>query len=228
MKAMLLAAGRGERMRPLTDTTPKPLLEINGQPLIVHLIEKLQRAGICDLVINHAWLGQQIECALGDGSRFAVNIQYSPEPAQAFETAGGIRHALALLGERPFIVCNADVWTDYDFSNLPHEPDGLAHLVLVDNPTHNPNGDFVLDAQRVHDSDGNDHSHSVKRKLTFSGIGVYRHELFAGQSPGRAALAPLLRQAMRDNQVSGEHFRGQWSDVGTIERLARLREMFID
>lgn len=225
MKAMLLAAGRGERMRPLTDTTPKPLLEVGGQALIVHTIAKLQRAGICDLVINHAWLGEQIERALGDGARFEVNIQYSPEPEQALETAGGIRHALALIGEQPFIVCNADIWTDYDFSKLPHEPEGLVHLVLVDNPAHNPQGDFVLDGQRV--LDGHSDSDSDRQKLTFSGIGVYRRELFTSESPGRAALAPLLREAMRDNQVSGEHFRGQWSDVGTVGRLAQLREMLI-
>lgn len=213
---MLLAAGRGERMRPLTDSTPKPLLEVGGRALIVHVIEKLRDAGIEELVINHAWLGEQIETALGNGQTLGVNIHYSPEPERALETAGGIRNALPLLGEQPFIVCNADVWTDYDFSRLPNEPDGLAHLVLVDNPQHHPRGDFVLERRRVHDFDG--------PRLTFSGIGVYRAELFGGEHPRRIALAPLLRAAMRDGQVSGEHFTGRWVDVGNVERLQALRE----
>ena len=214
---MLLAAGRGERMRPLTDTTPKPLLEVGGKALIVHAIENLREAGFEELVINHAWLGEQIERTLGNGQTLGVSIHYSPEPEQALETAGGIRNALPLLGERPFVVCNADVWTDYDFSRLPSDPIDLAHLVLVDNPPHHPNGDFVLDGQRVGDTDG--------PRLTFSGIGVYRPELFVGQHPRRGALAPLLLEAMRHDLVTGEYFAGQWCDIGTIDRLLALREL---
>jgi len=217
MKAMLLAAGRGERMRPLTDSTPKPLLEVGGKALIVHAIEKLRESGFEELVINHAWLGVQIERTLGNGQTLGVSIHYSPEPEQALETAGGIRNALPLLGEQPFVVCNADVWTDYDFSRLPSDPTGLAHLVLVDNPPHHPNGDFVLDGQHVGDTDGT--------RLTFSGIGVYRPELFVGQHPRRGALAPLLLEAMRHDLVTGEYFAGHWCDIGTIDRLLALREL---
>jgi MurNAc alpha-1-phosphate uridylyltransferase len=223
MKAMLLAAGRGERMRPLTDSTPKPLLEVAGRALIIHAIERLHEAGIDELVINHAWLGAQIENALGNGHAFGVRIDYSPEPEAALESAGGIRNALPLLGEKPFIVCNADVWTDYDFARLPNEPGGLAHLVLVDNPAHHPHGDFVLDGQHVRDS--HDDGDSDRPRLTFSGIGVYRPELFSGEHPRRFALAPLLREAMRHDQVRGEHFTGQWWDVGNVERLRALRKL---
>ena len=217
MKAMLLAAGRGERMRPLTDTTPKPLLEVGGRALIIHAIERLRRAGIEKLVINHAWLGEQFENTLGNGHALGVDIIYSPEPEGALETAGGIRNALPLLGEQPFLVCNADVWTDYDFSLLPNDPRGLAHLVLVDNPAHHPRGDFVLDGQQVRDGPG--------PRLTFSGIGVYRPEFFAAERPRRAALAPLLHEAIRDGRIHGERFTGQWWDVGTIERLRALRKL---
>jgi MurNAc alpha-1-phosphate uridylyltransferase len=223
MKAMLLAAGRGERMRPLTDTTPKPLLEVDGRALIIHAIERLHKAGIDELVINHAWLGAQIENALGNGHTFGVRIDYSPEPEAALESAGGIRNALPLLGDKPFIVCNADLWTDYNFSRLPNEPGGLAHLVLVDNPAHHPRGDFVLDGQYVRD--GHDNGDSDGPQLTFSGIGVYRPELFSGEHPRRFALAPLLREAMRNDQVRGEHFTGQWWDVGNVERLRALRKL---
>ena len=225
MKAMLLAAGRGERMRPLTDTTPKPLLEVDGRALIIHAIERLHEAGIDELVINHAWLGAQIENALGNGHAFGVRIDYSPEPEAALESAGGIRNALPLLGEKPFIVCNADVWTNYDFSRLPNEPGGLAHLVLVDNPAHHPRGDFVLDGQHVRDGHDNGHDNGDGPRLTFSGIGVYRPELFSGEHPRRFALAPLLREAMRNDQVRGEHFTGQWWDVGNVERLRALRTL---
>ena len=216
MKAMLLAAGRGERMRPLTDVTPKPLLEVGGRALIVHAIEKLRQAGITELVINHAWLGEQIERTLGNGAALSVSICYSPEPEAALETAGGIRNALPLLGDQPFLVCNADVWTDYDFSRLPSAPRGLAHLVLVDNPSHHPRGDFALVGDDVNDTD--------ERRLTFSGIGIYRPELFSGERPRRQALAPLLREAMCRQQVTGEYFAGFWHDVGTVERLTTLRE----
>jgi len=213
MKAMILAAGRGERMRPLTDHTPKPLLQAGGRPLIDYHILALAAAGFCDVVINHAHLGTQIEQAVGDGGRFGVNIHYSAE-GEALETGGGIHKALPLLGPGPFVVVNGDIWTDYDFSQLPAEPAGLAHLVLVDNPPHHPRGDFALVGQRV-ETEG-------ERLLTFSGIGIYRPELFAGCVPGKFPLAPLLRKAMAEGQVSGEHYRGRWLDIGTPQRLAEL------
>jgi MurNAc alpha-1-phosphate uridylyltransferase len=215
MKAMLLAAGRGERMRPLTDATPKALLELHGRPLIVHAIERLRAAGILELVINHAWLGEQIRAALGDGSTLGVRIAWSAEPAGALETGGGIRRALPLLAPAPFVVCNADVWCDFDFARLPGDPAGLAHLVLVDNPPWHARGDFVLDGAQVRDADG--------VRLTFSGIGVYRAALFDGPHPQRFPLAPVLRAAMARAQVSGEHHRGIWCDVGTPQRLDALR-----
>jgi len=212
---MILAAGRGERMRPLTDRVPKALLEVRGRPLVVHLIERLRVAGITRLVINHAWLGEQLVAALGDGAALGVAIRWSPEPPGALDTGGGIRNALPLLGERPFLACNADVWSDFDFARLPREPAGLAHLVLVDNPAHRPQGDFVLDGDRVR-AEG-------APRLTFAGIGVYRPALFAGHPRGRFPLAPLLRAAMSEGQVSGEHHRGRWCDAGTPERLAALQ-----
>lgn len=219
MKAMILAAGRGERMRPLTDHTPKPLLQAGGRPLIEYHILALVAAGFRELVINHAHLGDRIERSLGDGSGLGVSIHYSVE-AEALETGGGIFHALPLLGPGPFLVVNGDVWTDYDFSRLPPEPAGLAHLVLVDNPPHHPRGDFALAGSRVV-SEG-------ESLLTFSGIGVYRPELFAGCSPGKFPLAPLLRQAMAAGQVSGEHYRGRWLDIGTPQRLAELDQWLRD
>lgn len=216
MKTMILAAGRGERMRPLTDTCPKPLLEVGGKPLIVHLIESLAVAGFRDLVINHAHLGEQIERALGDGTRFEVRIVYSPESEGALETGGAIRHALALLGD-PFLVVNGDIWTDYSFDRVPRSITGLAHLVLVDNPPHHPDGDFSLRGGLVGlDEDG---------RLTFAGIGVYRSALFAALPAGRVPLAPVLRAAAKRGQVSGEHYRGGWTDVGTPERLHKLDAM---
>ena len=199
---MILAAGRGQRMRPLTDHTPKPLLDVGGRPLIVHVICALRRAGITELVINHAWLGDRLVAALGDGAAHGVRITWSPEPPGALETGGGIRHALPLLGDGPFLVCNGDVWSDYDYARLPGEPRGLAHLVLVDNPAQNLEGDFVLDGDRVHDGTG--------VRLTFAGIGVYRAALFDGPLPPRFPLAPLLREAMSRDQVSGEHHHGRW------------------
>ena len=213
MRAMILAAGRGERMRPLTDTTPKPLLPLAGRPLIEYHLRALAAAGVREVVVNHAHLGHRLEDALGDGSRWGLTIAWSPE-GEALETGGGIHRALPLLGEAPFIVVNGDIWTDYDFSGLPAEPAGLAHLVLVDNPAHHPAGDFVLDRGRVREGDG--------PRLTFSGIGVYRPALFAGCAPGRFPLGPLLRAAMARDEVSGEHHRGRWVDVGTPERLAAL------
>ncbi len=216
---MLLAAGRGERMRPLTDHTPKPLLVAGGKPLIVWHIEKLVRAGIRELIINHAHLGQQIETALGDGKKWGVNIKYSPE-TPALETAGGIAQALPLLGDAPFAVINGDIFCDYDFANLPGHAASIeknklaAHLALVNNPEHNPNGDFGLNNNRVTDAEP---------KLTFSGIGVYQPALFANIVRGsKAQLAPLLREQSAQNNISGEHHTGFWIDVGTPQRLQQL------
>lgn len=215
MRALILAAGRGERMRPLTDTTPKPLLAVGGRPLIEWHLQALAAAGITEVVINHAWLGERIEAALGDGGRFGLQIRYSPEPPGALETAGGIVNALPLLGEAPFLVVNGDIWTDYAFARLPTALGGdLAHLVLVDNPPQHPQGDFRLAGGRVH-AEG-------APRLTFSGIGVYSPALFAGLPPGRRPLAPVLREAMAGGRVSGEHHRGRWFDIGTPERLAGL------
>ncbi|MBS4095750.1 MAG: nucleotidyltransferase family protein [Sulfuricella sp.] len=213
---MILAAGRGERMRPLTDHTPKPLLEAGGKPLIVWHIERLQRAGFTDIVINHAHLGRMIEDCLGDGSRFGVNIRYSPE-VEALETAGGIANALPLLGDGPFLVVNGDVYCDIDFAAVELGESQSALLVLVDNPPQHPGGDFVLNNGKVQ-GEG-------ERKLTFSGVGIYRPHLFAGIPRGaKAKLAPLLREQMALGKVGGIHHRGRWEDVGTPERLRCLDE----
>ena len=219
---MILAAGRGERMRPLTDRTPKPLLELDGRPLIVHTLERLRAAGLRDLVINHAWLGRRLHQALGDGSSLGVRIRWSPEPDGALDTGGGIHQALPLLGPSPFLVCNGDVWSDFDFAALPGEPAALAHLVMVDNPDHHAGGDFVLDGERVHDGQGKKPWDGPGRRLTCAGIGVYRPALFQRRDPGRYPLAPLLREAMAEEQVTGQHHRGRWCDVGTPQRLADL------
>lgn len=220
MKAMLLAAGRGERMRPLTDTIPKPLLRIGGQTMIERHVLALARAGITELVINHAHLGEQLVAALGDGHAYGVGITWSAEPAGALETGGGIFKALPLLGDAPFLVVNADIWTDFPFAELPAEIDGLAHLVMVDNPEHHSGGDFSLSAGRL--------SQRGPAMLTFSGIGVYRPALFAGCSPGAFPLGPLLRKAMDAEQVSGEHYRGSWFDIGTPERLEAVNRVVIN
>lgn len=221
MKAMILAAGRGERMRPLTDHTPKPLLPVGGQPLICWHIQRLAEAGFGALVINHAWLGEQIEAALGDGRAFGVSIAYSRE-ASALETAGGIATALPLLGDEPFVVVNGDVLTDVAFAALAQaarQLDGvrrLAHLLLVDNPPHHPHGDFGLlpDGQVSAEP-------ASGQGLTFSGIAAYHPALFRHTPAGQPAkLAPLLRQAMAHGQVTGEHHSGLWLDVGTVDRLA--------
>lgn len=211
---MILAAGRGERMRPLTDTVPKPLIPVAGKPLVVHHLERLAAAGFREVVVNHAHLGAEIEKALGDGSRWGLRIRYSPEAPTALGTGGGIHRALPLLGPRPFLVVNGDVWTDFPFADLAHAPARLAHLVLVPNPPHNPKGDFPLDGDRVGDGPG--------ERLTFSGIGVYQPALFAGQTPGAFALGPLLRAAAARGQVSGERYEGAWFDVGTPDRLAEV------
>lgn len=225
---MILAAGRGERMRPLTDHTPKPLLQVGGKPLIVWHIERLRAAGFARIVINHAHLGQQIEDTLGAGAAWGVSIDYSRE-ASALETAGGIATALPLIGTEVFAVVNGDIYCDYDFSCLVEPMTRLAaghdraHLVLVDNPPHHPKGDFMLDAGRVIASEAP--PTPLASRLTFSGIGVYHRALFA-DTPAheKAPLAPLLRVAIADNHVSGEHFAGRWVDVGTPERLRQLDE----
>ena len=214
MRAMILAAGRGERMRPLTDQTPKPLLEVAGKPLIQYHIEALRDAGFRELVVNHAHLGNQIVERLGDGAQFGVHIDYSAEPEGALETGGGIKQALPLLGEQPFLVINGDIWTDYPYQQLYRQPEGLAHLVLIDNPPHNKEGDFQLYGGRLSDEG--------KSKLTFSGIGLYQPDLFADSPQGVFPLAPLLRRAVQAGQVSGEYFQGRWLDIGTPQRLAEL------
>ncbi|OWJ98171.1 mannose-1-phosphate guanylyltransferase [Pseudomonas sp. A46] len=218
MKAMILAAGKGERMRPLTLHTPKPLVRAAGTPLIEFHLRALARAGFRDLVINHAWLGQQIEDHLGSGERFGLSIRYSAE-GEPLETGGGIFRALPLLGDEPFLLVNGDVWTDYDFGHLCRPLDGLAHLVLVDNPEHHPRGDFQLVDGRVSEAREGEPS------LTYSGIAVLHPRLFEDCQPGAFKLAPLLRQAMAAGQVSGEHFRGRWVDVGTHERLADVERL---
>lgn len=219
MIAMILAAGRGERMRPLTDHIPKPLLMAGGKPLIVWHIERLVRAGITEIIINHAHLGAQIESALGDGSQFGAQIHYSPE-GTALETAGGIAYALPLLGDEPFAVVNGDIYCDYNFTHLPERAAALqsggdaAHLVLATNPAQHPNGDFGLQHGRVTDG---------VPKFTFSGIGLYQPALFANIARGtKAPFAPLLRAQIALGKVSGEHFTGRWVDVGTPQRLEEL------
>ena len=216
MKAMILAAGRGERMRPLTDHTPKPLLDVGGKKLIEYHIEALARAGIRELVINTAWLGEQIQHYLGDGHQYDVSIHYSPEPNGALETAGGIAQALSLLGEQAFIVVNGDIWTDFDFASL-RPPTGLAQLVVVDNPAHHPEGDFSLQQKQL--------QAVGEPRLTFSGIGVYQPSLFENLPTQRYPLGPLLRNAMQRQAVTGIHHTGQWFDIGTVERLAQLERL---
>lgn len=216
MHAMILAAGRGERMRPLTDHTPKPLLEVAGMPLIGWQLQRLAAAGVDTVVINTAWLGEQIEAAVGDGGAWGVQVHYSREPAGALDTGGGILEALPLLGDAPFWVVNGDVWSDYPLQRLPRAPAAAAHLVLVDNPDHNPDGDFALDAQgRVSAVGG--------RRLTFAGMGAFHPRLWRGCQRGCFPLAPLLRGAAQDGELTGEHWSGDWLDVGTPERLEELR-----
>ena len=218
MKAMILAAGKGERLRPLTLHTPKPLIRAGGVPLIEFHLRALSAAGFTEIVINHAWLGQQIEDHLGDGSRFGVSIEYSAE-GEPLETGGGIFKALPLLGDNPFVVVNGDIWTDYDFTQLRQPLCGLAHLVLVDNPAHHPAGDFSLSDERVRDAvPGVD-------TLTYSGIAVLSPALFEGAQAGAFKLAPLLRQAMAEGRVTGERLQGHWVDVGTHERLAEVESL---
>lgn len=230
MRAMILAAGRGERMRPLTDATPKPLLRAGGKPLIVWHIERLVRAGIRGIVINHAWLGGQIEAYLQDGSRYGARIRYSPE-SEPLETAGGIAHALHLLGQEPFLVVNGDIWCDWDPAAAPAiamqlvQQNKLAWLLLADNPEHHPDGDFGLAVDGIVYSDDHSPATSASRPdlFTFTGIGIYQPALFQGLNPSAPAkMAPLLRQAMAACQVLGRHYNGRWTDVGTPQRLAQL------
>ncbi|MBD3789941.1 MAG: nucleotidyltransferase family protein [Campylobacterales bacterium] len=222
MKVMILAAGRGERMRPLTDVTPKPLLEVGGIPLIVWHIERLAHDGFKEIVINIAHLGYQIPKALGDGSAWGVNISYSDEQEEgALESAGGIIKALPLLGKKTFLVVNGDIWCDYDFDAQKTLPKGiLAHLVLVPNPAHNPDGDFAI-------SDGMAQEKGTE-KYTFSGIGYYSPRLFEGVPYGKAPLAPLLRKAMKEGKVSAELYEGEWLDIGTPQRLELLNAQLIN
>jgi len=220
MKAMILAAGRGERMRPLTDHTPKPLLTVGGKPLIVWHLERLAAAGYKDIIINHAHLGGQIEAALGNGSAWGVSIRYSPEKV-ALETAGGIANAMPLLGDAPFLVVNGDVFADIDFGALRLDAPNLAHLVMVNNPPQHAAGDFALFNGKL--------SAEGAEKMTFSGVGVYQPSLFAGIARGEAAkLAPLLKAAMAQGLVSGSHHRGQWHDIGTPERLQALDSQLLN
>ena len=226
MNALILAAGLGERMRPLTDVTPKPLLRAGGKPLIAWHLEKLAASGVREVVVNTSWLAPQFPGVLGDGARWGLRIQFVHEGTTPLETGGGMWNALPLLGDAPFLAVNGDIWTDCDYARLPHDPDGDAHLVLVDNPAQHPRGDFGFEDGRVTSIGAN--------MLTFAGIGVYRPRLFeqwrtvigdtpgANDAPPRFKLAPLLRAAMARDAVTGEHHRGRWTDVGTPERLAEL------
>jgi N-acetyl-alpha-D-muramate 1-phosphate uridylyltransferase len=217
MKAMILAAGRGERMRPLTDTIPKALLKINGHSLIEYHVKALVEAGITEIIINYAHLGAQIEAALGDGSKYAATIAYSPEGEVGLETGGGIYNALPLLGDDPFIVVNADVYTDYPFKQLLRKHSRPVHLVLVDNPSFKRQGDFALEDLRV--------VNEGQTYLTYSGIGVYSPSLFKDCTPGTFSLVPLLRRAADAGQVTGEHYKGIWYDIGTPERLRMVEKI---
>lgn len=219
MKAMILAAGRGERMRPLTDHTPKPLLHIGKHRLIEYHLFNLANAGFKDVVINIAWLGQQIMNTLGDGSNYGLNINYSDEGDSALETGGGIFKALPLLGEESFLVVNGDIWTDYPLQKLyNYQLDGLAHLVLINNPPQHPTGDFYLRNNKLVETG--------EEKFTFSGIGVYHKDFFKGKAGGAFPLAPMIRQFTPQGLVSAELYNGEWDDIGTAERLqARIQKV---
>jgi len=216
MKAMVLAAGRGDRMRPLTDTTPKPLVPIAGKPLIGYHLEALARAGVRDVVINLSWLGDRIRTALGDGHDYGVSITYSDEGPVPLETGGGIFRAMPLLGPGPFLVINGDIWTDIDFGRLALEDDAHARIVLVPNPRHNTRGDFALAEGFVIDSEVD--------RFTYAGVGVYRPEFFAGCAPGKFPLLPLLKRAIAARLLRGQLHHGEWCDVGTPERLVTLND----
>lgn len=216
MKAMILAAGRGERLRPLTDRLPKPLLPVAGKPIIEYTIESLVNGGFSDIVINLAYLGEKIKTALGNGSRFNARLIYSDEGETGLETAGGIIHALPLLGDRPFLVVNGDILTDFPYSRLKRRLSKPVHLVLVENPPHHSKGDFAIQENRVL-SKGTE-------IFTFSGIGVYSASFFAGRMSGKLPLAPLLREAMDQELVSGELYKGFWMDLGTVDRFRQAEE----
>lgn len=218
MRAMILAAGRGERLRPLTDRVPKPLIDLDGRPLIDYHLEALAAAGFTEIVINQGHLGDMLPEALGDGSRWRVRIHWSDEQPEALETGGGIFKALPLLGPSPFLVINGDIRTDFPFARLRAVKCDWAHLVLVPNPVHNPHGDFALQAARL--------SGEGENRLTFSGIGVYHPRLFDECRPGKFSVVPLLRSAMANHLVTGEEFSGGWNDIGTAERLESARAMF--
>jgi len=216
MRAMILAAGRGDRLRPLTDELPKPLVEVAGKPLIEYHLEALARAGFREVVINQGHLGDLLPEMLGNGSRWGVNIHWSDEQPEALETGGGIFKALPLLGSAPFLVINGDLWTDYPFARLRAVKCDWAHLVMVPNPSHNPVGDFALAGARIRETGD--------RKLTFSGMAVYNPRLFDGCQPGKFSVVPLVRLAMENHLVTGEEFQGDWNDIGTLERLDATRK----
>lgn len=221
MEALILAAGRGERLRPQTDHTPKPLLEVGHKTLIEHQICKLVCAGIKDIVINLAHLGDQIESKLENGADHGAHIVYSREPEGALETGGGIVAALKYIKSDVFAVVNSDIYTDFPFIHLPADIPGLAWLVLVDNPAHHSGGDFVLEGERVLNK-----IRSSEKKLTFSGIAVYHRDLFSGLANERFPLAPVLQKAASEDQITGYHYQGFWADVGTPERLQAIRKRF--
>ena len=218
MKAMILAAGRGERMRPLTDVTPKPLLQAGPHRLVEYHLLNLAQAGFTDVIINVAWLGQQIIEELGNGEKYNINISYSNEGDQALETGGGIFHALPLLGEEPFLVINGDVWTDYPFENLrSFQLKDKAHLILINNPEHNPEGDFAIKNSRLLNDE--------RDRYTFSGIGIYSKDFFTTSSDGKYPLAPMIRKCIDSNEISGEVYEGRWVDIGTPQRLQSLTDL---
>jgi MurNAc alpha-1-phosphate uridylyltransferase len=219
MRAMILAAGRGQRLRPLTDSLPKPLIELAGKPLIEYHLEALAKAGFREVIINQGHLGGLLRESLGDGSRWGVNVSWSDEQPDALETGGGIFKALPFLGNSPFLVVNGDVWTDYPFTRLRAVKCDWAHLVMVPNPDHNPFGDFALNGARILEDGGH--------KLTFSGIGVYHPRLFDGCRPGKFSIVPLLRSAMNNHLVTGEEFQGCWNDIGTLKRLDSVRKLLM-
>ena len=214
-QALILSAGLGRRMRPLSDCAPKPLLEVGGQRLIEWHLEKLAAAGVRDVVINTSYLAEQFPAALGNGERWGIAIRYSHEGPKPLETGGGMHRALALLDDAPFIAAAADIWSDFDYETLPDEPTGLAHLVMVPNPDFHLAGDFWLDGSRLNED-------RVGEKLTFASIGVYRPKFIAAHAPGRFALLPLYQQAMRDGQLTGERYDGEWRNIGTPQQLADL------
>lgn len=217
---MILAAGLGTRMRPLTDHCPKPLLKVAGKAMIEHHIEALVKAGVTELVINHAYLGEQIEQALGDGQRYGAKISYSPE-GEPLETAGGIIQALPLLGDAPFLLVNGDIWSDIDFQRLVSKPVDLAHLVMVANPSHNPDGDMSLNREGLLTRQGEG------ERCTFSGVSLISPALFEGLTAGPRPLREPLFTAMAAGRVTGERHRGEWVDVGTPERLAELNQQLL-